>query len=105
MAYIEVNHRELRDYADRIDEYCKLQISEMNSAIASVSSMLVSDWNGEDSLEFKDKWRGVNDKDSVAGKLQANLENFSNCLRSCAKEYQKAQEDSYNEASRLKWWC
>ena len=30
-----------------------------------------------------------------------SIENFSECLAACAKEYQKAQADSYSEACRL----
>lgn len=104
MAIIKVNHRVLVETADAIKEYCKEQDREMRSADSAVKSMLLSDWIGKDASEFNNKWAQVDESGSVTVKFRDSLNSFENALRACAKEYQTAQEDSYNEASRLPKW-
>lgn len=101
MAYIEVNHSTLNKVAEAIDTYCTAQDKEMRSAKSAVSAMLSSDWQGTDATEFGKKWSDVEASGSVTVQLKDSLKNFGNSLRACAKEYKTAQEDSYNEASRL----
>lgn len=101
MALIEVNRNVLCDVATSITTYCEAQDREMCSADTEIKSMLSTGWTGPDAKEFGRKWEGVDDTDSVAVKFRESLEKFSDCLNFCATEYQKAQEDSYNEANRL----
>lgn len=101
MAMIRINHRVLEEMADVIDTYCGEQNKEMRSAESAVKSMLSSDWIGKDANEFNNKWEQVNASDSVTVKFRDSLSSFGEALRACAKEYRTAQEDSYDEASRL----
>lgn len=101
MAFIEVNHKTLTEVADAIDTYCDAQDKEMRSAHTAVSAMLLKDWIGKDATEFGNKWSGVDKSDSVTIQFRDSLKTYGDSLRACAKEYQKAQEDSYNEASYL----
>jgi hypothetical protein len=101
MAYIEVNHKILRDVAEAITAYCTAQDKEMRSADSAIKSMLTSDWLGPDAQEFGRKWEGVDDKNSMANNTRESLKKFGENLTACANEYQAAQEDAYNEANRL----
>lgn len=101
MALIEVNHQELRDVADAADEYCRQQESNMNKADAIVGLLLAVGWRGADADELKRKWSDVNSVGSASAQFRESIEYFGECLRSCAKEYQNAQADSYSEAYRL----
>lgn len=104
MAVIEVNHRILRNVAAAIETYCSTQDREMRSADSEVKSMLSVDWIGSDAQEFGRKWEGVDDNNSTAVKFRESLKKFGESLAACANVYQTAQEDSYNEASRLPKW-
>jgi len=101
MAKIEVNHQFLRTLAEDIDAYCKLQNREMRTADSHVKTMLADSWQGQDALEFSSKWEEVDDADSTTVKFRENLQGFSEALVACADQYQRAQEDSYNQACRL----
>ncbi len=101
MAFIEVNHKVLNEVAEAFNTYCDAQNKEMSSAKTAVEAMLSSDWNGTDAAEFGNKWSDVDSSGSVTVQLRESLQNFSDSLKACAKEYKTAQEDSYNEASRL----
>lgn len=101
MAFIEVDHRKLREAAEAITAYCSVQDQEMRSADEAVKSMLSSGWTGADAREFGHSWEGVNDKQSTAVKFRESLEQYAECLSACADAYQNAQADSYNEANRL----
>lgn len=101
MAFIEVNHNTLNEVAEAVLAYCDTQNKEMKSAKSAVEAMLVSEWQGSDALEFQNKWNGVDAQDSVTVKLRESLKSFAENLKLCANEYKRAQEDSYNEASRL----
>lgn len=101
MALIEINHSTLNIVADAIDAYCTEQDKKMNVANAAVLKMLISDWKGEDADTFAEKWSGVDEKGSVTEQFKENLTNYGNCIRACAKEYSKAQEESYNAARKL----
>lgn len=101
MAFIEVNHNTLNEVAEAVLAYCDTQNKEMKSAKSAVETMLLSDWLGIDALEFQNKWNGVDDVDSVTVQLRESLKSFAENIKNCANEYKKAQEDSYNEASRL----
>lgn len=101
MAIIEVNHKTLRDVAAAIKTYCSAQDREMRSADSDIKSMLSSDWVGADARQFGGKWEGVDEKDSTAVRFRESLKNFGEGLSNCANEYQSAQEDTYNAASRL----
>lgn len=104
MAIITVNHKSLLEVADAVKEYCDEQNREMLSADSAVKSMLSGDWIGRDANEFNSKWEQVDEQDSVTIQFRDSLCSFENALRACAKEYQTAQEDSYDEASRLRKW-
>ena len=101
MALIEVNHSTLNTIADAIDAYCTEQDKEMKTANAAVATMMAGDWIGEDAESFADKWSGVDEKGSVTEQFKESLKNYGKCFRACAKEYSKAQEESYNAARRL----
>ena len=101
MAKITVNHRVLRDVADQIDKYCKTQDKEMRKADQAVKGMAGQSWVGMDADAFVGKWDDVDGRDSTAVKFKDNLKKYADVLRACAEEYQTAQEDSYDEASRL----
>lgn len=101
MAFIEVNHKVLRDIAAAITTYCNAQDREMRSADSAVKSMLSSGWTGADAQEFGHKWEGIDDNDSTAVKFRESLKKFGECLTNCADLYRNAQADSYNEANRL----
>ncbi|MCM1059914.1 MAG: hypothetical protein NC452_06435 [Eubacterium sp.] len=101
MAYIEVNHNTLNEVAEAILTYCDAQDKEMKSAKSTVEAMLLSDWLGSDASEFQNKWNDVDTSDSVTAKLRESLKSFAEIVKVCAVEYKRAQEDSYNEASRL----
>jgi len=101
MAFIEVNHKVLRDVSTAIDTYCSVHVKEMNSADAEIKSLLSSGWLGMDAQEFGRIWEGVNGRDSISIKFRDSLKNFGGALAACANEYQKAQEDAYNAANRL----
>jgi len=101
MAVVEVNHRVLRDVAEAVTNYCAAQDREMRAADNDVKSMLASDWLGYDAQEFGRKWESVDDSSSTSVKFRESLKNFGESLGACAKEYQTAQEDTYNEADRL----
>ncbi|MBR5969767.1 MAG: WXG100 family type VII secretion target [Lachnospiraceae bacterium] len=98
---IEVNHQTLRDVAKEIEGYCELQDSEMQRADGAVKSMLTNGWIGPDAREFGGKWEGVDAQDSTAIKFKDSLMGFGDALTTAADEYQRAQEDSYNQASWL----
>lgn len=104
MAIIEVNHNTLNEVAEAILTYCNTQNKEMKSAKSTVDTMLSSDWLGNDALEFQNKWNGVDATDSVTVQLRESLKSFAENIKACANEYKKAQENSYNEASRLPRW-
>ncbi len=101
MAVIEVNHKTLREVADAIKTYCSAQDREMRSADTEVKSMLSSEWVGLDAQQFGAKWEGVDENGGATVKFRESLKKFSEGLTACANEYQRAQEDSYNEAARL----
>ncbi len=101
MALIKVNHKTLRNVADAIEDYCKQQDKGMKDANASVKVMLATGYKGEDAKAFKESWNKVDDKDSTAARFKDSLKNYAKCLRACANEYQRAQEDSYNQAYKL----
>lgn len=101
MAVIEVNHKVLREVATAVNTYCTAQDREMKSADTDIKSMLKTDWLGLDAQEFGAKWEGVDGKDSTSSKFRDSLKSFGESLDACANVYQKAQEDSYNEANRL----
>jgi uncharacterized protein YukE len=101
MALIEVNHKVLRDVAAATAAYCSAQDREMRSADADVKSMLSAGWLGLDAQEFGRKWEGVDESGSTAVKFRESLKKFGENLDACASEYQKAQEDSYNQANWL----
>ena len=101
MAKIEVDHQYLRTLAEEIEDYCKLQNREMRAADTGVKAMLASDWNGQDALEFASKWEKVDDANSTTVRFRDNLQHFSEALAASADQYQRAQEDSYNQACRL----
>lgn len=101
MAFIEVNHKVLAEAAEAVDTYCNAQDKEMSFAKSAVEAMLSRDWKGREAAEFEKNWSGVDASDSVTVQLRDSLRDFGEALKSCAKEYRTAQEDSYNEASRL----
>lgn len=101
MAYIEVNHKILRDVATAITTYCSAQDSEMRLADTEIKSMLTTDWLGLDAQEFGRKWEGIDDNNSTAVRMSESLKNFGENLSACANEYQAAQEDAYNMANWL----
>lgn len=101
MALIEVNHSTLNNIADAIEAYCTEQDKEMKTANTAVVTMLFNDWFGEDAKSFAEKWSGVDENGSVTEQFKESLKNYSKCLRACAKEYSKAQEESYNAARSL----
>ena len=101
MPLIEVNHSTLNSVADAIDTYCKEQDKEMNTANEAMAAMLISDWIGDDAESFAEKWDGVDENGSITEQFKKSLNNYGNCLQACAKEYSKAQEESYNAARRL----
>ena len=101
MAQIEVNHKILRDVASAITTYCAVQDREMRLADSEVKSMLASHWSGLDAQAFGGKWEGVDENDSTAVKFRELLKNFGENLIACADEYEQAQADTYNDASRL----
>lgn len=101
MAFIEVNHKVLRDVAESINTYCSAQDKEMRLADSDIKSLLSSDWIGLDAQEFGKKWEGVDAHDSTTVKFRELLKNFGEGLIACANEYQSAQEDTYNAANRL----
>ena len=101
MAFIEVNHKALRDVAAAINTYCSAQDKEMRSADSDIKSLLSSDWIGLDAQEFGRKWERVDASDSTTVKFRELLKNFGESLMACANEYQSAQEDTYNAANRL----
>lgn len=104
MAVIEVNHQVLREVAQEIDSYCTTQDTQMRIADEQIKAMLASDWTGEDAQAFRLKWDGVDAKDSVTVTFRKSLKSFSEALYASANKYQRAQEDSYTEASRLPRW-
>ena len=101
MALIEVNHSTLNSVADAIDTYCTEQDSEMKTANAAMTTMLINDWIGDDANSFAEKWNGVDEDGSVTEQFKKSLKNYGECLRACAREYSKAQEESYNSARKL----
>lgn len=104
MAFIEVNHKKLREVAEAINTYCSAQDREMRSADSAVKSMLSSGWMGADAQQFGQKWEGVDNNGSTAVTFRESLKKFAKCLSACADVYQNAQADSYNEANRLPKW-
>lgn len=101
MALIKVNHSTLNSVADAIDTYCTEQNKEMKNAKSAVATMLNSSWIGYDADSFAEQWSKVDEDGSVTEQFKKSLKNFSEILRLCAKEYSKAQEDSYNAARLL----
>lgn len=101
MAVIEVDHKVLRDIAEKIKDYCNIQDEQMKIADRRVKAMLTTDWIGSDAQHFGGKWEGVDEKDSISVRLRDSLEKLSGGIVACADVYQKAQEDSYNEALGL----
>ena len=101
MALIEVNHQVLKNVADAAEEYCRNQDSCMNKADSVVGGLLAGGWHGDDADELKRKWSEVNITGSTTVQFRETISYFGECLRSCAKEYQNAQSDSYSEAYRL----
>lgn len=104
MAFVEVNHKKLREAAESILAYCSAQDREMRSADETVKSMLSSGWMGADAREFGHSWEGVDDKHSTAATFRESLKKYAECLSACADTYQNAQADSYHEASCLPKW-
>jgi len=101
MPIIEVNHKTLREVAAATTVYCDAQDREMRIADEDIKSMLSIGWLGLDAHEFENKWEGVDDNESIAVKFRDSIEMFGANLISCANAYQKAQEDTYNEANWL----
>lgn len=101
MALIKVNHQTIRQIADAIDTYCQTQDREMRAADSAVKGFLGSGWAGMDADAFDGRWEDVDGSGSTAVKFQKNLDNYAKALRACADAYQRAQEDSYDEAARL----
>lgn len=101
MAYIEVNHKVLREVSEAISTYCSSQDREMQIADSEIKSMLSLDWIGQDAQEFGKKWEDVDARDSTAIEFRELLQDFGEQLRLCANEYQSAQEKAYNAACLL----
>ena len=98
MSTIKVNHKTLREVAEAIDKYCGAQNREMRAADIDIKAMLIADWIGLDAKEFREKWEGVDKKDSVTIKFRDALRALSDNLIACADEYRKAQAETYNAA-------
>ena len=101
MAIIEVNHRTLRQVARDIETYCTTQESQMVIANSAVSSVLMSNWQGQDALEFRNKWSEVNVTGSVAATMRESLRSYAEGLIACADDYERTQAEVFNAASRL----
>lgn len=104
MALIEVNHRILNNIADSIDAYCEEQDTEIKKADAAIATMFLNGWKGSDARAFAEKWLEMDNDGSVTEQFKKSLRNYGECLRACAKEYSKAQADSYNAARKLPRW-
>lgn len=101
MPLISVDHSFLIDTADNIKSYCDEQDKEMRAADSAIKAMLSKDWLGPDAVNFSAQWEQVDEESSVTVQFRKSLESFGEALRACANEYKTAQEDSYDEASRL----
>ena len=73
----------------------------MRAVKTSVRTRLGVGWAGEDATEFTKKWSDVIAKDSIAVKFCESLETYSDSLVACAGEYEKAQAEVYNRATRI----
>lgn len=86
--------------ATAIDDYvanCK----KRNNDLQKLQDELMGAWRGEDYLKFCDKFQKVIlDSDSNNKQLITCLEQFSQYLKECAKQYSSAQENAQNRFSR-----
>lgn len=101
MALIKVNYQVIRDFANNIDDYCDLQDRKMAAVDAQVQDVLGAEWFGLDTAAFGQKWADVDASDSTAVQFRDSLRDYAEALRSCAQQYQSAQEDIYNLSSLL----
>ncbi len=98
---ITVDHREIRNAANKIED----KITEIKSAMKNANGdaeSLINYWKGEDFNEFIQKWRTYDDKGSSYGMLITFLESYVKYLRFASEKYQTAQENAISRASKLK---
>jgi uncharacterized protein YukE len=99
--FIKVNHKDLVTVGKSIVSYNIDYFIELDKAKRSVFDMQLRGWKGADAEGFFKKWSEIDDNDSVSHQFTKALGEFSDNIRATAKSYQKAQEDSYNEAYKL----
>lgn len=100
MAYIRVNHRSLKQAAEKIDS-CVADIKgKMKSAQGEVENLSGS-WKGKDAQEVRNQWKEISASDSTTGKMNQALESYADHLRFAADTYRKAQVRAVDRANWL----
>lgn len=104
MGYkIKVNHQTMKSTAKKIDQYNERMKKNMNSADASVGTMLAT-WKGTDASEFQIKWGMAMGNDSTYKHMYNSLEHYSDFLKAAAEEYKRVQIEAINKACFLGKW-
>ena len=100
MAIIKVDHKELGNTADKVDDYVSLLKKEMFSMQIDTIT-LDSFWKGPDATKFKSTFKMLSEDGSVHTSYVNALVNYSKFLRYAADKYQKAQTAAVNRANRI----
>ncbi|MDR1638848.1 MAG: hypothetical protein LBC41_08340 [Clostridiales bacterium] len=102
--HVEVNRQHLLDVASACDAYVEVQNREIKIADVTIKNMLARSWKGDDAQKFAEQWENVDSPDSQTVRFRDNVQALGGRLQACEKEYRKAQEKIFNEASRLPKW-
>ena len=100
MAYIKVNHQQMLNVADTIDDYVLILNNKMNDIDTTVIS-LDADWSGEDYQRIKQEWFEIYAPGSTTDNMRASLQGYASVIRQASKEYKEAQARAINRANSL----
>ncbi len=100
MAYIEVNHRELKSVAATVESYVVKTKSNMGKINEEVIALGTS-WSGEDYDQFKIEACEKVAKGSITETMLTSLMNYASALQSASEQYREAQIRAINRANIL----
>lgn len=101
MAYLRVDTDLLKTTAQAIENATK-KYEQYGSQLRGIASNVSLAWVGEDSSKFKRKLLALLDDDAAYKQIKRALDNYSQCLRIMASEYEKGQREVQIVASQLK---
>ena len=100
---IYVDHSRFSNSAKKVEEYIGTIDSYMASMNSDVEDMM-SIWDSDDSVSFKEKWSQNESMGSAISNLKDYLKQYADDLNEAANIYRNAQISAINEANSLPNW-